>query len=319
MSTSGSPTVRRLRLAAELRRLREQSGQTAEAVGSILGWSKAKVSRYELAQSGLKPSDVSSLLDVYHVQGEHREELLALAEEATQKGWWEAYADVVTGGHRAFIALEDEATSVLQWQINVIPGLLQTEQYARDLFSGYQEVKPRAPTIIERQVQTRLIRQRVLTRDRPLLLEVVLDESVLHRQRGDRAVMREQLQQLAETAKLPNVTLRILPLAGPKGLAVDSFQILRFGQAHETSLHDVVSAETLTNNLTVKGETEAYEFRRAFEHLAQESLGPEESREFTLRTAEQLWALPCRARRIQCPIAGGNGMAKGKWEEMDER
>jgi hypothetical protein len=104
--------------------------------------------------------------------------------------------------------------------------------------------------------------------------------------------VHEQLQRLAEASELPNVTLQILPLAGPKRLAVDSFQILQFGQAHETKLHDVVSTESLSNYLTVEGETDTYEFRLAFEHLAQESLGPEESREFVLRLARQLWGLP---------------------------
>jgi transcriptional regulator with XRE-family HTH domain len=291
MSNSGSPTVRRRRLAAELRRLREQSDQTAEAVGKILGWSKAKVSRYELAQSGLKPSDVARLLDVYRVRGEHRRQLLTLAEEATQKGWWEAYSDVLTEEYLAFIGLEAEATSVLQWQINVVPGLLQTERYARELFSGYQAVSRTAPTIIERRVETRMRRQQVLTRDQPLDLTVVLDESVLCRQRGDHAVMHEQLQHLAEAAKRPNVKLRILPLAGPKRLATDSFQLLQFGPARETSLHDMVSTESLTNYLYVEGETDTYEFRLAFEHLAQEALDREESQELVLRTARQLWTL----------------------------
>jgi transcriptional regulator with XRE-family HTH domain len=291
MSTSGSPTVRRRRLAAELRRLREQSDQTAEAVGKILGWSKAKVSRYELARGGLKPSDVKSLLDGYRVQGERHEQLLTLAEEATQEGWWEAYADVQTEEQLTFVGLEAEATSVLQWQINVVPGLLQTEQYAREIFLGYQVISRTAPAITERRVQTRMIRQQVLTRDKPLDLAVVIDESVLHRQRGDRAVMHEQLQHLAEVSTRPSVTLRILPFAGPKGLALDSFQILKFGRAHETPLHDVVSAESLINYLYVEGETDTYGFALAFEHLAQESLEPEESRELILRTARQLWAL----------------------------
>jgi transcriptional regulator with XRE-family HTH domain len=294
MSTSGSPTARRRRLAAELRRLREQSGRTGEAVADLLGWSKAKVSRYELARSGLKPGDVARLLDVYQVHGEHREQLLTLAEEATQEGWWEAYSDVLTEEYLAFIGLEDEAASVLQWQINMVPALLQTERYARDILSAYQRMSPTAPTIIDRRVQTYLIRQQVLTRDQPLELAVVLDESVLRRQRGDRTVMHEQLQHLAEAAKRPNVTVLILPLAGPKRLALDSFQILQFGPAHATSLRDVVRIESLRNHLYVEGETDTYEFRLAFDHLAQESLSPEESLEYISRTAQQLWSLPTR-------------------------
>src|SRR5258708_7941089 len=136
MPTSGSPTVRRRRLAAELRSLRPTTGKTADEVGIALCWSKAKVSRYELARSGLKPADVARLLDFYGVQGSHRERLLTLAEEATHKGWWEAYSDILTEGHLAFIGLEAEAKSVLEWQISVIPGLLQTERYALEVLSG---------------------------------------------------------------------------------------------------------------------------------------------------------------------------------------
>ncbi len=289
MSTSRSPEVSRRRLAAELRRLREESGRKAEAVGNALGWSKAKVSRYELAHGGLNPSEVERLLDVYDVRGDRRGQLLALAEEAMQKGWWDAYSDILTEEHLAFIALEAGAASVRQWQINVIPGLLQTEQYAREIFSGYQDVAALPPAVIERRVQTRVIRQRLLTDDPPLELTAIVDESVLHRQWGDRAVMREQLQHLATAAELPSVTLRVLPMAGSKGLAVDSFQILQFDRAHETQLPDVVSEESLRGYLYVEGETDSYAFRRAFEHLAQEALGPDESREFILRTARQLW------------------------------
>jgi transcriptional regulator with XRE-family HTH domain len=292
MPSPGSPTVRRRRLAAELRRLRLQSGQTAEAVGNLLGWSKAKVSRYELAQSGLKPSDVESLLNVYGVHGEHREQLLTLAREATEKGWWEAYSDVLGEEYLAFIALEAEATSVLQWHINVVPGLLQTEQYALDVVSGLRVVGgPTPPAIIERRVETRMIRQQILTRDQPLELAVVLDESVLRRQRGDNALMYAQLHRLVEVSEWRNVRLQIRPLAGPKRLAVDSFTLFQFGPERETSLHDVVSTENLSNYLYVEGETDTYEFEQAFQHLTQESLDPEESREFILRTARQLWSL----------------------------
>jgi transcriptional regulator with XRE-family HTH domain len=292
MSTSGSPAVRRRRLAAELRRLREESGKTAEAVAEVLGWSKAKISRYELARSGLKPRDVEKLLDVYGVRGNYRSQLLTLAEEATQKGWWEAYADILTEEHLAFIGLEAEATSVLQFQVTVVPGLLQTRQYAWQVFSGYQDVRALPPTVIERRVQTRVARQERLTVDPPLELAVIIDESVLRRQWGDRTVMHEQLLHLAAASELSNVVLRVLPLQGPKGLAVESFQVLQFGTAHETQLHDVVSTESLGNYLHVEGETDTYEFRRAFEHLAQRALGPEESREFVLRIARQLWELP---------------------------
>jgi transcriptional regulator with XRE-family HTH domain len=302
MSTSGSPAVRRRRLAAELRRLRLESDKTAEVVAQRLGWSKAKVSRYELARSGLKPKDVESLLDVYGVSGYQRAQLLSLAAEATEKGWWEAYSDILTEEHVAFIGLEAEATSVLQWQINVVPGLLQARRYAQEIFSGYQDVRALPPAVIERRVQTRVIRQRRLTEDPRLDLAVIIDESVLRRQRGDHTVMSEQLQHLVEVSDLSNVTLQVLPLTGPKGLAVDSFQVLAFGRAHETQLHDVVSTEGLRNYLFVEGETDTYEFRRAFEHLGREALGPVESREFILSIALELWTLPPGRRVSGIPV-----------------
>jgi transcriptional regulator with XRE-family HTH domain len=289
MPISGSPTVRRRRLAAELRRLRGSSGKTADEVGRALGWSKAKVSRYELARGGLKPAEVVRLLDVYAVQGSQREQLLALAEEARLRGWWEAYSDVLTEGHLEFIGLEAEATSIREWQLSVVPGLLQTERYAREVLSGYHEVATISPLSVRRRVETRLIRQQILTRDEPLELVALLDEAVLRRRRGDRAVMRGQLQRLADASELPNVTVQILPLEGDHALAMDSFAILQFGKDHEAALHDVVSMEHLLNELYVEGDTDTYQFQLAFDHLAAEALSPPESRELILSIAREVW------------------------------
>ena len=279
MPSSGSPPVRRLRLAAELRRLRNDVDKTAEDVAEVLRWSKAKISRYELAQGGLKPEDVARLLEFYGVQGSQRDQLLALAEEGTHKGWWESYDDVLTQGHRDYIALEAEATSILEWQVNVVPGLLQTEQYARNILSAYQEVATISPRAVERRVETRRIRQQLLTRDEPPEYVALLDESVLYRRRGDQSVMRAQLQRLADAAQLPNVTIQILPLQQDHGLAVDSFSIFQFGKAHETILHDVVNVEHVSNELHVDDDTDTHQFRLAFNHLAGESLSPQDSRD----------------------------------------
>jgi transcriptional regulator with XRE-family HTH domain len=288
MPTSGSPTVRRRRLAAELRRLRTSTGKTAEDVARVLGWSKAKISRYELAQGGLKPADVSRLLVFYGVEGSHRDQLLALAEEATYKGWWESYSDILTDGHLAFIGLEAEATKILEWQINVVPGLLQTEQYARQVLSGFGEVAAISPAAIQRRLETRLTRQQILTRDEPLEYVALLDESVLHRERGGPSVMRAQLQRLVDVSKLRNVTIQILPLKRNHGLAVDSFSILQFGQARDTTLDDVVSIEPLINEFHIEDDADTHQFRLAFNHLAKESLPPAESSNLILTTAGQL-------------------------------
>lgn len=289
MSTSGSPSVRRRRLAAELRRLRIGVGKTAEEAGDDLGWSKAKISRYELAQSGLKLTDVVKLLELYGVEGTHRDQLLRLAEEASEKGWWEAYSDVLSEGNRAFIALEAEASSILEWHINVVPGLLQTEQYAREVLSGYHEVATISPRAIERRLETRLIRQRLLTREHPLEYVGLLDESILYRQRGEPSVMRAQLQHLADFSALPSVTIQILPFARKHGLAMDTFSILQFGKVYETALHDVVSIEHLSNEFYVEGDAETDTFQLAFKHLTKESLPPAESRELIFRASRQVW------------------------------
>ena len=289
MSTSGSPTVRRRLLAAELRRLRASTGQTADEVGRVLGWSKAKISRYELAQGGLKPNDVARLLAHYDVGDSQREQLLALAEDARQRGWWESYSDVLTEGHLEWIGLEAEAGSILEWQINVVPGLLQTERYAREVLTGYQVVATISPREIERRLETRLIRQQLLTRDDPLEYAVVLDESVLHRQRGDRSVMRAQLERLAEVSELKNVTVQVLPLARSHGLAVDSFTVVKFDKAHETVLHDVVSVEHLKDELYVEGVTDTHQFTLAFKYFLDESFSPSDSRKLILTTAKRLW------------------------------
>ena len=279
---------------------------TAEDAGNRLGWSKAKISRYELAQGGVKPADVARLLDLYRVEGSHREQLLALAEEATHKGWWEAYSDVLSEENLAYIGLEAEATSILQWNINVVPGLLQTEQYAREILTGYHEVATISPRAVERRLETRLLRQQLITRDQPLEYAAVLDESVLYRQRGDRSVMHAQLQRLADFSELPNVLIRILPFAKNHGLTVDSFSILRFGKAHETAFQDVVSIEHLSNELYVEADTDTHTFSLAFDHLAEESLSPVESRELILTTHLRRGpAAPPPASRTPTPPTGG--------------
>src|SRR3984957_12539214 len=136
----GSPTVRRRRLAAELRQLREAKGRSGESVAHALRWSPSKISRYERAKTGLRPSEVERLLDYYGVKGTHREMLLALAQDASQKGWWEEYADSLPEDYQQFIGLEHEATAVAIWHVDVVAGLLQTEGYARHIIDSYDRV-----------------------------------------------------------------------------------------------------------------------------------------------------------------------------------
>lgn len=288
MAASGAPTVRQRRLAAELRRLR--ADRTGDEVAVALGWSPSKVSRYELARTGPNLADIGKLLDYYRVTGSHREQLLALAREATQKGWWEAYSEGLPDELIALIALEDEASSSWMWQVEVIPGLLQTEEYARQVISAYQSGIPLLPSQIDQRVEARLKRQNILTRDDPLGFSLVLDESAILRRNTDTQVMRAQLQHLVEVSRLPNVTVRVFPLEKLHPVITASFLLLQFGRAHETALNDVVSTEQLQSNLHFEGEADTHQYRLAFQALYDAALDPEQSRELILRTIQLVWA-----------------------------
>ena len=163
MTAPASPTVRRRRLAAELRGIRESKGKSGEAVAAALQWSPSKISRYERARTGLRPREVERLLDYYGITGSHRVLLLGLAEDAAQKGWWEEFADSLSEDYQQFIGLEYEATSINIWHVDVVTGLLQTEAYARHIISSYSRVEPIPPGMIGRMVKVRTRRQQVLT------------------------------------------------------------------------------------------------------------------------------------------------------------
>jgi transcriptional regulator with XRE-family HTH domain len=290
MAAPGSPTVRRLRLAAELRGIRERKGKSGDSVAAALKWSPSKISRYERARTGLQPREVEKLLDYYEVTGQRRSDLLKLASDAAQKGWWEEYGDSISVDYQQFIGLEHEATSISIWHLNVINGLLQTEAYARHIISSYSRIEPNAPSAIERQVRIRMQRQQVLDREADVQLSVVLDESVLRRRVRDESVMYEQLHRLAREAERPNLTLQILPLDSQHDIIVESFVIFRFGSDSEALLHDVVSTEHLRSGVAVEDEMETYLHRLAFERLAATALDRASSRALILETAETHWS-----------------------------
>ena len=289
MIAPSSPTVRRRRLAAELREIRESKGKSGDAVAHALKWSPSKISRYERARTGLRPREVERLLDYYEIIGPRRALLLGLAEDAAQKGWWEEFGDSISEDYRQFIGLEHEATSIAIWHVDVVAGLLQTETYARHIISSYSKVEPVAPGMIGRMVRVRMQRQQVLDRD-GLELSVVLDESVLMRRIGDESVMHEQLQHLARAAERPNLTVQILPLDTRHTVFGESFVIFGFGEDSDAMLQDVVSTEHLRTGFTLEGERETYLHRIAFRMLAEASLDPAASRALILDTAAKHWA-----------------------------
>jgi transcriptional regulator with XRE-family HTH domain len=288
MTVPGSPTVRRRRLAAELREIRESKGKSGDAVAAALRWSPSKISRYERARTGLQPREVERLLDYYQITGSRRALLLELAQDASHKGWWEEYADGLSADYQQFIGLEHEASSIAIWHVDVVTGLLQTEGYARHIISSYTRVEPVPPGMVDRLVRVRMRRQQVL--DRELTLSVVLDESVLKRRVGDESVMYEQLQQLAREADRPNLTLQVLPLDAQHTIFGESFVIFSFGPHSDAMLHDVVSAEHLRSGFSVEGERDTYLHRIAFQMLVDNSLDPVASKALILETAEKHWS-----------------------------
>jgi transcriptional regulator with XRE-family HTH domain len=289
MIAPASPTVRRRRLAAELRGIREDKGKSGDTVAHALRWSPSKISRYERARTGLRPREVERLLDYYQITGSRRALLLGLAEDAAQKGWWEEFADTLSEDYQQFIGLEHEATSMAIWHVDVVTGLLQTEAYARHIIASYSRVEPITPGMIGRLVRVRMRRQQVLNREE-LQLSVVLDESILRRRVGDDSVMYEQLQRLVHEADRPNLTLQVLPLDAQHTVFGESFVIFGFGADSDAMMQDVVSTEHMRSGFSLEGERETYLHRIAFQMLADASLDPAASRTLILETAESYWS-----------------------------
>jgi transcriptional regulator with XRE-family HTH domain len=230
---SGGPTVLRILLGAQLRRLREARGLAIDDAGQVIGASHSKMSRLETGRVGFKDQDIAALLTLYGVTDEQ------------PQGWWHDYSDILPAWFEAYLGLEEAATSIRAYEIQFVPGLLQTNEYARAVtLLGH----PAAPADeIERRVRLRMTRQAMFTRPQSPHLWVALDEAVLRRPVGRPGVMRRQLTHLLEAAEWPNVTIQIIPFqAGGHAAAGGPFSILRFA---EPDLPDVVYLEQLTSAL----------------------------------------------------------------------
>ena len=279
-----SPTVRRKRLGTELRRLREQAELTCEDVGQRLECSGTRISRMETGRIGVRPGDVRELVEVYGVAGAEADSLVRLAREARRKGWWHAYGRVLPHWFEAYIGLESEAVRLRDFQPLVVPGLLQTEDYARAVLRAAPHAGSSAE--IDRLVALRMERQKILGQDSPPGLWVVLSESVLLVQVGSRAVMRAQLQRLACVAERPNVTLQVLPFTTAAQVhPVCPFTMLEFPDAADPA---VVYLEHLTGSLFLENEDEVRRHRVVFDHLCAEALDTGQSAGLIARMAAEL-------------------------------
>jgi transcriptional regulator with XRE-family HTH domain len=267
------PSVRARQLAAELRRLREAETLTGEAVAARLGWSPSKVSRIETGRIAVTAADLQRLLDLYKVPGSLRKRLVELGRKASQRGWWDAYADATTEEYSTLIALESDAESERHFAPIIVPGLLQTEEYALEITSA--SLLMPSPGEVSRLSQVRMMRQKVLTRDTPLRLHVVVDESVLKRKVGSPETMKGQLLHLVELAGRPNVIIQVLPLtAGPHLALSGVFTVVRFP---EESAVDVVYLQEMTSDLFIEDEKEVHRYGLAFDRLRELALSEEES------------------------------------------
>jgi transcriptional regulator with XRE-family HTH domain len=260
-------------LGAELRRLRDKSGRTVADVAREMGWSESKLSRIETASIGVRAADLDRLLKMYTVDSAERSRLRAMAVQARQKAWWVVYGDALPNAYETYIGFEAEAAAIFTYQAQVVPGLLQTDEYANAVtqIDGIFD----DPAVISQRVAVRMARQAVLTRDPPPKLWAILDEALLHRPIGGPAVMRRQLLRLVEAAERPTITIQVLPFAaGAHRSLAGSFVILEFPNASD---HPLVYSEGMTGGVFRSKAEELRAYLMSFESLRAASLGPEES------------------------------------------
>ncbi|MBW8795635.1 MAG: helix-turn-helix domain-containing protein [Streptomyces sp.] len=280
------PAVRRRKLGAELRTLRTGAGLTSGEAARLVGWHQSKVSRIETGASGVKPADVRLLLDAYGVaEGQLRELLLVLAgseDTAGRHHWWHAYRGVLPPAYRDFISLESQAGTMRTLETLVVPGLLQTPEYARAVTRAAMD--GRADDSLDTLVEVRLARQDVLRNDPPLKLSAVLDEAVLRREVGGPGVMARQLERLMEAARLPQVRLQVLPFAAGAHIGITGpFVIFSFPS---TSDLDVVVIDQLTSSLYLERKEDLQAYTEAFNTLRIHALSPEDSLDYIAAIAD---------------------------------
>lgn len=266
-----NPTVRRRELGGLLRKLRVNKGLKVEQVADFLGVSTSKVSRLETGQRGVSARDICTLCDLYEVDDDQRQHLTELAREGKQRAWWQPLGLPYT----TYIGLEAEAASISDYGLGIMPGLLQTADYARAVVQA--AVPKWEPDVVEQRVAGRMARQHLLFSENPPHFEAVVGESVLHRVVGSPAVMRAQLKRLLELADLPRVTLRVIPYdSGALPAGNNKFIILRFASP---TISDVVFIEGLTGDLYLEDPHEVEVYNATFRTLIHMAASPDITQE----------------------------------------
>lgn len=267
----GSPTVLRILLGSQLRKLREARGLSRDAAGYTIRASGSKMSRLELGRVSFKERDVADLLVLYGVtDADERDALLSLAGRANEPGWWHRYSDILPGWFHAYVGLEEAASRIRTYEGHLVPGLLQTEDYARAVHRAWPGA---AAADVERRVRLRMDRQVLLRRTDPPHLWAVIDEAALRRQVGGPEVLRAQLEHLVAMTKLPNVTVQVMPFSSG-GHAAEGypFVLFRFG---EPDLPDVVYLEQLASALYLDKRDDVEHYAGVMDRLAVQAEQPD--------------------------------------------
>lgn len=268
-------TARRIVLGAQLRRLRESQDITRADAGWSIRSSESKISRMELGRVGFKERDVADLLTMYGVHDDaERGPLLELVRDSNKPDWWRRYSDAMPAWFNDFVGLEEAAARIQTFEMQFIPGLLQTEDYTRAIVDHGRPQDTREER--ERRVALRMKRQRALNGPTAPRLWAVLDESVLHRPIGGRRVHRAQLEYLLEATRMPNITVQVLPYHLSGYAAEHSFTFLRF---QEAELPDLVYVELLTSGQYIEQAKDIETYSRALDRLAVDAETPEQSRQ----------------------------------------
>lgn len=272
-SADSGPTVLRILLGAQLRRLRIAAGITREAAGYSIRCSHTKISRMELGQASFKQRDVADLLSLYGIHDEAgRETFLGLAAQANARGWWHSFADLMPSWFEVYVGLEEAASVIRCYEAQFIPGLLQTEDYARAVI---RLGRARADgEEVERRVSLRVNRTRILHRPGSPRVWAVVDEAALRRPLGGSAVMQAQIEHLLELCRLPHITLQIATFDRGGHAAAGPFTLLRFA---EPALPDIVYIEQLTSATYLDKRDDLDAYTNAIDQLCVEALSPSET------------------------------------------
>lgn len=271
----GGVTVTRMMLGAELRRLREEAGVTPQQAAAHIRASHAKISRIELGRVGFKPNDVADLLALYGVTDEREQAAyLALVDRANARGWWSQDNDIIANWFEMYLRLEQEASVIRSYEVQFIHGLLQTEEYARAIIRTRFSAEPDYE--VDRRVQLRLNRQKILSQPDGPTLWAVTDEAALTRPAGPRSVMRGQIEHLLEMSERPNVVVQLLPFrAGGHAAGGGPFTILRFAVSE---LPDIVYLEQLNSAVYIDKRSEVEEYLWIMERLTVQAETPVRTR-----------------------------------------